>query len=60
MELDPHFIETIIERFVLYTDQKDININGEIKPREERKQLANKNKKAKQVSTNKKTETQKK
>ena len=60
MELDPHFIETIIERYVLYTEQKDISINGERKSREERKQIASKNKKTKQVSTNKKTETQKK
>lgn len=37
MELDPHFIETIIERYVMYTERPTVIINGETKDREERK-----------------------
>ena len=44
MELDPHFIETIIERYVMYTEQKEVTINWETKQRNERKEIARSNK----------------
>jgi len=37
MELDPHFVETIIERYLMYTETDDVTINTVTKTRDERK-----------------------